>query len=367
MSHLARLFDANFNRASEGLRLLEDVARFILNSSDLTTRAKDLRHALRDIAGSLAASNPALDPVALLASRDTPGDVGTSISTPSELRRETLASAVASAAGRTAEAIRVIEEAAKLSGVTTAAQKAEAARYSIYELHKRIALALGTGRAQQWSLCVLLSEHLCTHMHWLKVAELAIEGGADCLQLREKTMDGGELLARARSLIALARPAGVTVFINDRPDIAMLSGADGVHVGQHDLPLTEVRKLAGLSLLVGVSTGNLDEARRAVLDGADVCGVGPMFPTQTKHKPILAGPDYLAAYLADPTTARTPHLAIGGIGPENVSRLAETGGLGVAVSSCVCSAPDPAEVCRALRRSLKREPAPEHARRTSLP
>jgi thiamine-phosphate pyrophosphorylase len=333
MSHLARLIDANFNRASEGLRLLEDVARFILNSPDLTSRCKELRHALRDIAASLAAADPALDPVALLASRDTPGDVGTTISTAAELRRETLASAVASAAGRTAEAIRVIEEAAKLASVTPAALRAEAARYALYELHKRIALALGTGRARQWSLCVLLSKHLCTHMDWLTVAERAIEGGADCLQLREKTLEGGEFLARARSLVALARPASVTVFINDRPDIALLSGADGVHVGQHDLQLTEIRKLAGLSLLVGVSTSNLDEARRAVLDGADVCGVGPMFPTQTKHKPILAGPDYLAAYLADPVTSRTPHLAIGGIGPENVSRLAETGGLGVAVSS----------------------------------
>lgn len=365
--HIARLIDANLNRASEGLRLLEDVARFILSSQDLCARCKSLRHVLRDVIAQLGGSNPAFDALGLLASRDTPGDVGVPLSTPGELRRENLSAVISSAAGRAAEAIRVIEESAKLAGCIAAARTAEQARYDLYELHKRIALALGTGRARQWSVCVLLSEHLCTHMPWTEVAQRAIEGGADCLQLREKSLDGGELLRRARTLVAIARPAGVTIFINDRPDIALLACADGVHIGQQDLHITEVRRLAGLALMVGVSTGCMGDAHRACLDGADVCGVGPMFETKTKHKPIIAGRDYLTAYLADPATFRTPHLAIGGIGPENVSRLAEVGCQGVAVSSCVCSAPDPAEVCRVLRRSLLREPAPDHAYRTSAP
>ncbi len=352
MIQLARMIDANLNRASEGLRMMEDVARFVLSSHDLAAECKGLRHALRGYAQSLAGSLQGFDSAALLASRDTPGDVGTGISTPTEYQRPTMAAVVSAAGARTAEALRVLEEAAKLAGAAAAAKEAEAARYRTYDLHKRLALALGSGLARQWHLCVLITQSLCTHMPWQQVASHALAGGADCLQLREKTLDGGELLRRAGELVAIARPHGAAVFINDRPDIALLAGAEGVHVGQGDLPLSQVRRLAGARLLVGVSTGCLDEARAAAGEGADVCGVGPMFQTQTKHKPVLAGPRYLADYLADPQAGRVPHLAIGGIGPENVSQLARVGCRGVAVSSCVCSAADPAEVCRRLRREL---------------
>lgn len=331
---------------------MEDVARFAITSESLCADCKSLRHALREIGESLAAHAPWLDPTARLAARDTPGDVGTSISTPLEARRENLASIVSAAGSRTTEALRVIEESAKLAGAGEAASKAEASRYLAYDLHRRIALALGASRGVQWKLCVLVTESLCTHHPWVVIVKKAIEGGADCFQLREKSLADSALLSRARELISIARPAGASVVINDRPDIALLAGADGVHVGQEDLPVAAVRRLAGASLLVGVSTTNLDQARAAALAGADMCGVGPMFETRTKHKPILAGPQYLSAYLADEGVSRIPHLAIGGIGPENVRTLGKLGCRGVAVSSGVCSAADPAEVCRSLRREL---------------
>jgi thiamine-phosphate pyrophosphorylase len=362
LQHL-RLLDAAANRAREALRVMEDIARFILDDADLSATLKHIRH---DLAGALDA---AADPGALLAHRDTPGDVGTSIATAAEYRRTNLADVAAAACKRLTEALRSIEECAKIgyrvSGVGYRVEDAEPAsalveqlRYRAYDAERRLLQALGTGRARQWTLSVLLTESLCEHMPWEEVASQSIEGGADCLQLREKTLSDAELLRRAHRLVAIARGSnpGVAVFINDRPDIALLSGADGVHVGQDDLPLAEIRKLVGFTLLVGVSTTNMEQALAAARAGADVCGVGPMFPTATKHKPHLAGPGYLREYLATPATTRVPHLAIGGISPENIAELARAGCRGVAVSAAVCKRQRPAVACRALCDGL----APTH-------
>jgi len=224
----------------------------------------------------------------------------------------------------------------------------ESIRYHIYDIEKRLRLALGPGLAPQWRLCVLITESLCAHQPWERVAELALEGGADCLQLREKTLPDHELLERARTLVAIARNANAHAVINDRPDVALLAGAHGVHLGRHDMTIPDARRLAGFSLFMGASTENLDQARQAHRAGADTIALGPMFPTTTKDKPRIAGPEYLRAYLAEPTLAARPHLAIGGITPDNVRQLAEAGCRGVAVSSAVCAAPDPAEACRSI-------------------
>jgi len=185
--------------------------------------------------------------------------------------------------------------------------------------------------------------------HWLAVAEGAIAGGADCLQLREKSLDGGELLTRTKKLVAMARPRGVAVIVNDRPDIALLGEADGVHLGQTDLPCAEARRLVGRRLLIGVSTSNLFQARQALSDGADYCGVGPMFATTTKHKEHIVGQDYLREYVA---WGKLPHLAIGGITVERVGELLRAGGRGIAVSSVICGAVDPAAVTRELLKAM---------------
>lgn len=346
MDHrLARIIDASANRAREALRVMEDAARFGLDDASLCADLKHARHALT--AALEAAAAPLGGPLALLASRDTPGDVGTSISTDRESSRAGLGEIAAAACARLTEALRSIEECAKVAAPAAAAQ-VEQLRYRAYELERRLMTALRAGRAPQWRLCVLITASLCAHHPWERVAQEAIDGGADCLQLREKELDGAELLARARRLVALARGRAAVV-VNDRPDIALLAGADGVHVGQSDLPVREIRRLAGDRLLVGVSTSNLEQARAAAAEGADLCGVGPMFPTTTKHKPTLAGPEYLRAYVEH---VRLPHLAIGGITPENVGKLAAAGCRGVAVSSAVCAAQRPAEVCRALVEGL---------------
>ncbi len=346
-----RMIDASANRAREALRVMEDVARFVLDDADLSASLKNIRHDLGVALGDTANAG------ALLAARDTPGDVGTAISTPGEYRRENMGSVAAAAAKRLTEALRSIEECLKIGPDGGGAKAIEALRYRAYDVEKRLLLALGTGRARQWKLCVLITEPLC-ELPWEEVVHQAIEGGADCLQLREKSLSDAALLRRARRLVAITREMSreVSVVINDRPDIAILSGADGVHVGQEDLPIEEIRKLAGFSLLIGISTGSIDRALAAARAGADTCGVGPMFQTTTKDKPTLAGPAYLREYLANPATARVPHLAIGGITPENIAQLAAVGCQGVAVSAAVIKKQRPAVACRALRDGL----APTH-------
>ncbi|MGH7243737.1 MAG: thiamine phosphate synthase [Phycisphaerales bacterium] len=349
MAALARVLDANSNRAREALRVLEDLARFRLDHSELSRGFKKLRHELTINLGLLP-----IDRAQMLAWRSTSTDVGAQLSA-EPLPARASESAIASAASsRLGEALRVLEESSKaINGAMTVAAAMERLRYRAYDLCRDLELALMGGRGPQWTLCVLISESLCTHHKWEEVARRAIDGGADCIQLREKGFDDRELLGRARTLVEFAHKNAAAVVINDRPDIALLSGADGVHVGQSDLSVTEVRKIAGGSLRVGVSCASIDDARRAVQDGADVCGLGPMFSSSTKSKPILSGPDLIAQYIANETTRRVPHLAISGITQTNIAQLVHAGCQGVAVSAAVCGAANPEEVCRGLTRAVK--------------
>jgi thiamine-phosphate pyrophosphorylase len=346
-----RILDAAANRASEGLRVLEDMARFTLDHAPLTGELKSIRHAVRT-----ALQDAGVDPLAMIASRDTPHDVGTVIETKSEQTRVSHRDVIDAAAGRTAEALRSIEETLKLNpDASNEAKATESLRYRLYEAHKRLSLALGADRDgfRGWKLCVIITEALC-RANWLETTRLAIIGGADCVQLREKTLSDSELLARATALVELAHPLGASVIINDRPDIALLAGADGVHVGQGDLDVESIRKVAGVQLLVGVSASTIEQAIEAHHNGADYCGVGAMFPTATKQKPSIAGPSLLTQYGAH-TPTLPPPLAIGGINTDNIPELLEAANgarFGVAVSSDICGSEDPEAAARSIRQQL---------------
>lgn len=341
MSAIARMLDANVNRAREALRVMEDAARFGLDDATLSAELKTLRHALGDALRSLP-------PGWLEAHRDTPGDVGTTIKTDAEMSRKGgLADVVIAAGKRLAEALRVIEEACKTVD-SAIAHRIESLRYRAYDVDQRLTLRLCSGRAKQWRLCLLLSVALCKRP-WREVLAAAIEGGVDCVQVREKQLDGGDLAAHVREVITEVRPSGGAVIVNDRADVALAAGADGVHLGQTDLRVRDVRRLAGRNLIVGVSTHNLIEAQRAVDDGADYCGVGAMFPSSTKPREA-SGIAYLISFIE--RFPNTPHLAIGGITSENVGEIVAAGARGVAVSSAICSADDPRAVARSLITSI---------------
>ncbi len=337
MADPLRIIDANANRAREALRVMEEAARFLLDDAALSADLKQLRH---DLAETLSGVD------GLELHRDTPGDVGTSISTEAEGARGSAFDVAAAAGKRLGEALRAIEEYLKPTAHGVLAPRVEQLRYRGYEAERRLHAALGTGRAQQWRLCLLLTESLCHHP-WREVLDGAIAGGVDCVQVREKDLDAGPLMRRVKEVIDIARPRGAAVIVNDRPDVALAAGADGVHLGQHDLPLTDARRLVGRRLLIGISTANLDQAHAAVRGGADYCGLGPMFPTATvDNKPDIAGPAYLRAFRG--AHPHTPHLAIGGVTPANAEQLYAAGARGLAASSAICNDPDPQDAARQL-------------------
>lgn len=344
----ARIIDANLNRSREALRTMEDIARFALGDSATTENLKSIRHSLGELDQHLP-----IDKGTRVAARNVESDVGTAITTPQEMARSGILEISIAAAARLQESLRSIEEQCKtLADGTASAKRAEALRYRAYVAEQQLLLMLGTRRARQWQLCIIVSEDVCTHLPWENVVERSIAGGADCIQLREKRLTERDMLRRAKRLVEICRTHRATSIINDRPDLAVLSGADGVHIGQTDLHVRDVRKLVGFNLLIGISTSKIEIAREAAESGADYMGVGPMFPSSTKPKDDLSGPDYLREYLADPVTSCIPHLAISGINLASIPLLIAAGAKGIAVSSAVCKQENPEVAARQLLDAL---------------
>lgn len=336
-----RLLDANANRAREALRVMEDYARFVLDSQELSLALKTLRHQMAE----------ALAPVltAAILHRDTPDDVGTTNKVPRELHRAGVGEVVTAAGKRLGEALRALEEFCKIADPAAAA-KIEGIRYAAYDLELRLARTLRPADSfRRVRLYVLLTESVCAG-DWLAAARGALEGGADCIQLREKTLDGGEWLRRAKVLAEKCHRAGALFIVNDRVDIALASGADGVHVGQSDLPAIEVRKLIGAERILGVSTHNVAQARQAVLDGADYVGIGPVYPSRTKPRDFVAG---LAAAREVAAAIKIPAIAIAGIDGGNVDDVLATGVSGVAISRAVIGCADVKKAARELKAKIE--------------
>jgi thiamine-phosphate pyrophosphorylase len=338
--HPARILDANANRAREALRVLEDAGRFLLDDAHATQDLKSLRH-------ELVATLDLLPEGLLLASRAIEDDQGRSISTPTENVRSDACAVAEAAAARLSEALRSLEEWSKTIDPSLAT-RIESIRYRAYETSG--ALLVGLARpSPHWRLAVLVTRDDCC-LSWREVIEGAIEGGADCIQVREKDMPDADLLQIVEEAISLARPHNVAVIVNDRVDIALITGADGVHLGSGDLPLEAVRSLSAGRLLIGCSVHDLDEAGAAIEGGCDYCGVGTMFATSTKPELVAVGPGFLATFIE--RHPDVPHLAIGGIDADHAVELARLGCRGVAVSTAICGADDPATATRAIIRAL---------------
>jgi thiamine-phosphate pyrophosphorylase len=196
---------------------------------------------------------------------------------------------------------------------------------------------------------------------WVRHIEELIQSGVDILQLRDKTTDDRQLLDRARELGRLIRGTGTLFIMNDRADLAALAEADGVHLGQDDMHPSEARAIIGRDALVGVSTHTIEQARRAVDDGAHYIGVGPVFPSTTKQFDGCLGG--LALVESVCREIRLPTFAIGGIDVDSLPLVLETGCHRVAVSGAIRNARDPAAVVREMKQLLGADP-PEASQST---
>lgn len=339
----ARVLDANFNRAREALRVLEDFCRFVLDDRFLTGEVKALRHRLRVAAARLPTR-------LLLAARDTFTDVGTTVSANGEYVRRTAVSVAQANLKRAQEAVRTLEEFGKLFDPELG-RKLEAIRYGTYTLERAVILgATARERLRDVRLYVLLTQSQA-RLPLAEVVRCAAAGGADVFQLREKNLAGRELLERACEIREATRQAGVLFIVNDRPDVARAAGADGVHLGQDDLSIREARRILGPDALIGVSTHSMEQLRQAMLEGADYVGIGPTFPSKTKAFEQFAGLEFVRAATAETSL---PAFALGGIGPENVAQVVAAGGRRVAVSAAIAGAEDPEPAARVLRTALVR-------------
>ena len=338
--HPARILDANANRAREAMRVLEDGARFLVDDEAGSLAFKALRH---DLVSALDALPPGL----LEAHRATESDVGRTLTVSSEGKRADPRAVIEAAGARMGEALRSIEEWTKTIDPAIAV-RVEAVRYRGYEAAGRLLQRLRSS-APQWRLCVLVTRSACQRPP-LEVIRGTLAGGADCIQIREKTMTDQDHLAWVREVVAIARPLGAAGIVNDRVDIALAARADGVHLGTGDLPIAEARRLAGRRLLIGSSAHDLEEAGAAIRSGCDLCGLGTMFTSATKPECVPSGPTFLAAFLE--RHPEMPHLAIGGIDATRAGELAALGCRGVAVSSAVCAAEDPESATRSIHEAI---------------
>ncbi len=336
-----RALDAAANRTREGLRVVEDYVRFVLDDRHLTERLKSLRH---DLAAALAG----LPMARRLAARETQADVGTGLSTPGEECRPGAAGVWTANFLRVQEGLRTLEELGKLADPTMAAA-AKQLRYRAYTLQRAVHVTSDAIERLAGARLYVLLDGRDSPDAFARMAESLVMAGVHVLQLRDKRLSDRELLGRARRLREVTAGTAVLCVVNDRADIAALAGADGVHVGQDELGVKDARAIVGPEALVGVSTHSIEQARQAVLDGADYLGVGPVFASGTKRFSELAGLDLVRAVAAE---IRLPAFAIGGITPDNLPQVLAAGLGRAAVSGAVVNADAPEAAARRLLGAL---------------
>ncbi len=338
-----RIIDANFNRAREALRVIEEYCRFVLDHKGLCARTKKLRHAL---CGALSE----LDNLQLLACRDTTGDVGTDLKVDQQLTRTSLESCLTAAAKRLPEALRALSELIQTFDPVLAA-RVEQIRYQAYTLEKDIAvLGLPLVKYGRVRLYVLVTSDLPDDV--LRLTRQCVQGGADCIQWRAKQMSDNKRVEIGRAFVSICRESDVASIINDRVDIAVATGADGVHLGGDDLSVRDARALQSAPLVIGKTTHNPQELTEACENQPTYVALGPAFATRTKPELQAAGLDYVREGLQAIKGRDVGHVVIGGITDANLGQVLDAGATTIAVCAAVTQASDPTEACRRLKERL---------------
>jgi len=345
-----RIIDASLNRIGEGLRFLEEIARFTLGDTDLTQRLKTLRH-------DLLITDTAFQKQ-LIQYRDASDDVGADLEVPGEEKSKGLDTLLMANARRVQESLRTLEELAKSTGSTGELDTDifRQARFSIYTIEQELlSRVLRQDKLKRLAgLYVIVDTQMLQGRIHLDVAAQAIRGGARAIQLRDKVQSKKQILPVARELKALCAEHGVLFIINDYLDIALAAGADGLHLGQDDLPVKEARRLLPIDSIVGCSTTNVEQAVEAQTEGADYVAVGAIYPTSSKVSTTtparVVGLDMIRQVR---DAVNIPIVAIGGINKDNVSDVIAAGVDSVAVISAVLGAESPEKASRSIVEAIE--------------
>ena len=330
-----RILDANLDRAREGLRIIEEWCRLGLNNQPLAEECKNIRQEL-----ALWHSWE------LRQARDTPNDVGTSLSHPQEEVRESIEQLLQANLCRSQEALRVLEEYSKLYEPKMATV-CKQLRYRVYTIESTL---FNNYRQQQLNTAPL---YLVTspEAEILKTVEAALKGGLTLVQYRDKDGKDSDRLEKAHQLCQLCHRYNALFMVNDRVDIALAVDADGVHLGQQDAPVAFAREILGTHKIVGRSTTNKQELNKAIAERADYVGVGPFYETPTKPGKQAVGIEYIDYVKAK---CPVPWFAIGGIGMDNLDAVLTTGAQRVAVVRAIMQAEQPTQVTRQFLSQLIR-------------
>jgi thiamine-phosphate pyrophosphorylase len=321
--------------------VVEEFLRFVVEDHHLAAACKRLRHDLVECVTVLPRHR-------LHAARDIVHDVGAAIRGPSEYRRADLVSVVAANWSRVEQSLRSLEEYIKVLAPRQASAL-ESLRYRAYALERSTTLLQQSlDRLASARLYVLLDGRSSID-EFKALAESLLAGPVDIVQLRDKELSDRELLARARLLREMTRKQKILFIMNDRVDLATITCADGVHLGQDEVTVKDARVVMGVDALIGVSTHNVDQARQAVLDGANYLGCGPTFESASKQFQQFPGLNFLRQVSRE---IRLPAFAIGGIDLSNVRQVCDAGFSRVAVCHSVINASDPADAARRLREAV---------------
>jgi len=333
-----RIIDANLNRIGEGLRLLEDIARLILNDAVLTEQLKTMRHKILESDRSFNQQ--------LLQSRNSEGDVGINIKAPEEEEKE-LPLLVVANSRRVQESLRTIEELAKMPEVRLDPEKFKQARFNLYTIEQNLfSKLLRQDKVKRLAgLYVIIDIPALKGRNYIEVAGQVIRGGAKTIQLGDKIQNKKELLPIAEQLKKLCAEHNVLFIINDYLDLALAVDADGLHLGQDDLPVAIARKLLPINKLLGSSVRTIDRAVSAQSAGADYIAVGSIYPTPSKEKAEVVGLERLRQIRQAVTL---PLVATGGINRDNAAEAMAAGADSVAVISAVLQAEAPEEAARQI-------------------
>ncbi len=338
-----RILDANLDRAREGLRIIEEWCRFGLNNTSMAEECKKMR---QDLA--------MLHSWEIRQARNTPADVGTELSHPQEENRESIDSLLSANFARVQEALRVLEEYGKLVAKEMGSS-CKKLRYRVYTLESQLVSRDRHQLLKNSPLYLVTSpaENL------LAVVDDALRGGLKLVQYRVKETDDNIWLHQAQQLRQLCRDYDALFIVNDRVDIAFAVDADGVHLGQTDIPIGLAREILGSQKIIGRSTSNPDEMQTAIAQGVDYIGVGPVYKTPTKPDKEAAGLEYVE-YVEK--NCSIPWFAIGGINLENIREVLSVGASGVAVVRAVMDAEQPGLAVRQFLNHLEQTQTLELAR-----